>query len=174
MDQVGSLTLSDKAEVLFYLDIYQGKKFANIRKFIRSEKYTGPTKSGVKLNKDVFKKVQEALQDVPSSLSEAEEKELALISVSRIVSIRVSISYYQGKYGIDIREYYKTPNYKGPGKTGVRIPYEFLGQMRAFLEQMSVGLGISKEGNTVIPPKEVREECDNNPEGVPNDYRKFF
>ena len=48
MDIVGTVDLSKASEIIFFTDVYKGDEFANIRKFVKSEKYTGPTKSGIK------------------------------------------------------------------------------------------------------------------------------
>ena len=72
MKNIGTIKLTDSSEILFYVDTYQGNQYANIRKFIRSKKYTGPTKSGVMLKKDDLQSLIDCFQNY-SDIEDLEE-----------------------------------------------------------------------------------------------------
>lgn len=47
---ITSFEITKSTEVNFYYDYFSGRIWANIRKFVKSERYTGPTKDGVKFD----------------------------------------------------------------------------------------------------------------------------
>ncbi len=48
--EIGTISITKSTEISFYLDTYRGKRYANIRKFTRSDRYTGATPQGIKLS----------------------------------------------------------------------------------------------------------------------------
>ncbi|MHC4678329.1 MAG: PC4/YdbC family ssDNA-binding protein, partial [Planctomycetota bacterium] len=122
MNAVGAIRLSASSEVVFFLDTYKDKCSANIRKFITSEQYTGPTKSGIKLTKQQLEPLYKTLTDLSNDLETIQEGELLAIPLRQGCYISVRINYFNGAYGLDIRQYLSTEKYKGPSKKGIRIP----------------------------------------------------
>lgn len=51
-----------------------------------------------------------------------EDKEIGRIKKSESTEIVIKINEFEGKKGIDIREYVTTPKYIGWTKSGTRIP----------------------------------------------------
>ncbi|MCP3684410.1 MAG: hypothetical protein GY861_17160 [bacterium] len=47
--EFGRLQKSDKTEVVVKMTEYKGEKGIDIREFLSSERYTGPTKSGTRI-----------------------------------------------------------------------------------------------------------------------------
>jgi len=180
MNTIGTINLSEATEVIFYLDTYREKHFANIRKFIKSKKYTGPTKSGIKLNKKELQIIYEALRNLSPDLSILEECELCKIQIYNGKFISVRIKSFMGSYGIDIREYIETEKYNGPLKKGVRIPFSYLDNTVLYLEDMlkkidswseeSLFFHKKSEDNKIQPNEEGGKEV----EGVPDEYRDYY
>ena len=180
MDIVGTVDLSKASEIIFYTDVYKGDEFANIRKFVKSEKYTGPTKSGIKLNKEQLHTICGILARAPRNLEKTKDEELGKIKISENLFIWVGFTYFKGQYGLDIRQYLKTEKYTGPSKKGIRIPLDYIDATVGYCERMLALIGNSKQ-------QEVKAEKQENPsiqkvaidknkdvEGVPDEYQKYF
>jgi len=174
---IGAVPLSDSTEILFYLDTYKNKRYAKMRKFVKTNTYTGPTKSGLNLTPDNLKIIYESLKNISTEITNLEESELCRILISKFkgIFIFVRIAYYNGNYGIDIREYFEIQNEMQPTKKGVRIPFEYLSDTRSHLENMLKKISdpnIDKinfndsESNSSMSIKEI--------EGVPSEYASFF
>ena len=180
MDTIGTIGLSKYSEVIFYIDTYKGDEFANIRKFVKSKRYTGPTKSGVKLTKRQLEILCKALSKIPGDLEGASEGEFARIPVSENWFIWVGINYFNGEYGLDIRQYLQTEKYTGPSKKGVRLPLDYLGDTMGYCRKMLGVITNRKErGSATIIEQDANVEGSpegkrTSVEGVPDEYSRYF
>lgn len=180
MDMIGTIVLSKASEIIFYIDDYKGCEFANIRKFVKSTKYTGPTKSGVKLDKKQLEAICGILTQASVCLEDSKDVELGEVPLSESWFIRVGFTYFNGQYGLDIRQYLKTEKYTGPSKKGVRIPFDCFDATVSYCEQM---LEFIKNPQKKEMLSEKQEEAysqkseghkEKSVDGVPNDYQKYF
>lgn len=128
--------LSDSSELKFYVDEYKGYKYGSVRTFLKGEKYSGPTKSGVTLNGALLDGVIEALSKLPKEPDALEDKELARFPKKMGIELVVRITIYKDSTGIDLREWVEDQAYKGWSKKGVRIPYKELDKALSYLKEM--------------------------------------
>ena len=66
------------------------------------------------------------------------ETEVGKIEKNPQTDIVVKLSEYNGKLGVDIREYQKGAGYTGPTSKGIRIPAEKWKDMKAILDLVKV------------------------------------
>jgi TnpA family transposase len=75
---IGRLTKNPTTEVVIRIDDFGGKPGLTIREFVTSDRYTGFTKSGVRISSDDFKKFKEMINSINEkdleSTGEPEEK----------------------------------------------------------------------------------------------------
>jgi hypothetical protein len=89
--QIASLELSPTCEVLFYFEVRNGTKaHASIRKFAKSERYTGPTRSGIRFRPELLPQVIEAFETFQRHRETIENQELARIAKSTTSERRIS------------------------------------------------------------------------------------
>lgn len=175
-DSFGCIELTDSSEVIFFTDIFKGNKYANIRKFIKTQKYTGPTKQGIKLNGDQLQKIIDKLKTIPKEIHAIETQEVLSIPSYQNKHIKVNVDFYRGQYWIDFRVYYETEFFKGPTKKGVKIPFHYLMDTIRYLEEMNnhincVSIETKNDRQEVIPEESEEGE---KIEGVPDEYKKYF
>jgi hypothetical protein len=65
---IGRLTKNQDTEIVVRIDDFGGKIGVTIREFVKSERYTGFTKAGVRISTDNFK----AFKEMINSIDEAE------------------------------------------------------------------------------------------------------
>lgn len=185
MSEIGVIRLSPSSEVIFYIDMYKGERFANIRKFIRSERYTGPTKKGIKLTKQQLEPIIKALTKLSGDLDTIQEEELASIPISEDRHISIRINYFNGAYGLDIRHYISNKKYKGPLKKGIRIPLEHTKDVSAYCQKMLDKFEIPEAKDTLFgrqdeapkkktPKKKISSKKNKTIEGIPDEFQKYF
>lgn len=134
---VGSIPAAGNSEIRFYVSKYKGKLYGHIRKFVKTESYSGPTQSGVTMTKEAVDSVRQAV--APLDLKDAvTDRELTRLPRGPGLELVVRLSLYKEKPGIDFREWVTTPSYTGWSKKGVRIAYDHLPQIKDFLDKMGV------------------------------------
>lgn len=73
---IGKLKKNDTTDVIIRIDDFGGKKGLTIREFVTSDRYTGFTKSGVRIPASDFGKFKEMINSISEEdLKQAEEEE---------------------------------------------------------------------------------------------------
>jgi len=73
---IGKISKNDTTDIVIRLDDFADRKGVTIREFITSERYTGFTKSGVKIPVSDFKKFKEMINSITEEdLKEEPEEE---------------------------------------------------------------------------------------------------
>lgn len=67
-----------------------------------------------------------------------EDKEIGRIKKSESTEIIIRINEFEGKKGIDIREYVTTPKYTGWSKSGTRIPADKWEDFKKLINETNV------------------------------------
>ncbi len=133
---VGFLQVSPESEIHFSIDEFRGHRYASIRKFLKSETYSGPTHSGVTLNVPILEGVIEVLEKLPKQPETLADKELGRYAKRPGLELVARITIYKDNTGIDLREWQDDVAYKGWTKKGIRLPYEHLEKIVGFLKVM--------------------------------------
>ncbi len=141
METIGTIEMSKSIELKFYVEEFKEALYANIRKFITSEKYTGPTKKGIMLSHENLKEIIKKINTNIDSFKKSEEvKQQVKLDDERYINIAI-VTFKEKKY-FELREYLDTEKYSGPTKKGVTIgvdyfekTLEMLTKMDAFLEK---------------------------------------
>lgn len=68
---IGKIPKNDTADIVVRIDDFGGRRGLTIREFVRSDKYTGFTKSGVRIPAEEFLKFREMVNSI--SLEEMKE-----------------------------------------------------------------------------------------------------
>ncbi len=66
------------------------------------------------------------------------EQTIGQIEKNPSTDIVIRISEFQGRLGIDIREYQKSGSYTGPTNKGIRIPVEKWKDVKELLDKIEV------------------------------------
>ena len=74
---IGKIPKNDTTEIIIRIDDFGGEKGLTIREYVTSERYTGFTKSGVRIKRENFNKFKEMINSVKESDLEGAESEKA-------------------------------------------------------------------------------------------------
>jgi hypothetical protein len=72
---IGKISKNDTTDIVIRIDDFADRKGVTIREFITSERYTGFTKSGVKIPASDFKKFKEMINSITEEDMKEEPKE---------------------------------------------------------------------------------------------------
>ncbi|MBT3955196.1 MAG: hypothetical protein HN833_01310 [Elusimicrobiaceae bacterium] len=140
LKNIGSLTLEDNSEIRFSIDSYRGYKYASIRKYLKSDTYTGPTKSGITMTADIVKGIAAVIKELPDTTEEIQESELGKFAKRPGLSVIVRTSSFRGKKGLDIRQWQEDQAYKGWTKKGIRLPLDKVKEVKELFAQIDEAL----------------------------------
>ncbi|MDR1683892.1 MAG: transcriptional coactivator p15/PC4 family protein [Elusimicrobiota bacterium] len=137
LKEIGSLVLEDGNEIKFSVDSFKGHKYVSIRKYLKSDIYSGPTKAGITLSPEMVGKISAAIAALPDDFKGEEDLELGKYAKKQGLAIVLRISSYMGSKGIDLRQWQEDENYKGWTKKGIRLPIEKLGEVKKLFAEMT-------------------------------------
>lgn len=143
---VASFEVTKTSEVIIYYDFYGGKAWANIRKFLKSEKYTGPTGDGIKFEPELLPNVITALENAERQFDSLSDQEFLRVPKNKSRDFVIHASMFKGSVGIDFREWFKAKEGGGWAPQGIRFRAEYLPELIACLKKMA---------NTKIELKEL-------------------
>jgi hypothetical protein len=73
--EIGKINKNENTDIVLRIDDFGGKKGLTIREFVTSDRYTGFTKSGVRISPENFSKFKEMIDSVnEEDLKESEEE----------------------------------------------------------------------------------------------------
>ena len=72
---IGKISKNDTTDIIIRIDDFADRKGVTIREFVTSERYTGFTKSGVKIPASDFKKFKEMINSIDEEDLKEEAKE---------------------------------------------------------------------------------------------------
>ena len=81
-----------------------------------------------------------------------------------VTEIVVGIREYNGKVGVDIREYVTSDKYTGPTKKGLRIPAEHFDKFKEMINSVTSADLVASEPAESTPQESVAETPADNPE----------
>lgn len=174
---IAAFEITLTTEVIFYFDYYRGRIWANIRKFVKSERYTGPTKDGVKFDLKHLPSILKALEEADTMRDTMADDVFLRISKNRSVDLIVHASTFKGTIGIDIREKYRMPDgSEGWGK-GLRLGVEYLSDLIQALKLMnSTKPNLRELGPQACLDFGIKgdEKNESSVEGVPANLKEYF
>ena len=134
---VASFEVTKTSEVIIYYDFYSGKEWANIRKFLKSNKYTGPTGDGIKFEPELLPSVISALEDAGGQFDSLSDQEFLRAPKNKSRDLVIHASMYKGSVGIDFREWFKSKEGGGWAPQGIRVRAEYLPELIEGLKKMA-------------------------------------
>lgn len=162
-ERLGAIPLQGSSELVFSIGTWKGEPRAGVRKFITSNRYTGPTPSGLSLRGDVLAALVESLERVQSQLAAKSFGEQVRVSKSGQAQIVVSVvaaDVSDSLPSVDIREYVETAGYTGPTKKGVRFSWAILADVIALMRLQVQRLGANESRQPTLFPDEPPEWVD--------------
>jgi len=138
LHNIGSLISDDKTEeVKFSIDAYRGYRYASIRKYLKSDSYSGATRAGITMTPEIVKGVAAVLEKLPDDASKTEDIELGKFAKRPGMSVVARISSFKGARGLDLRQWQEDDIYTGWTKKGIRLPLNKMGEIKKLFKDMN-------------------------------------
>lgn len=137
LEVIGALPIDEGTEIKFSIDSYKGHKYVSVRKYLKSDTYSGPTKAGITLSPEMIGKISQAINALPANPADIEEKELGRYARRQGLNIVLRISSYMNVKGIDLRQYQEDDSYTGWTKKGIRLPIDKLPEIKEIFQKVA-------------------------------------
>ena len=128
--QIGSVKIDEGNEIKFSVDAYKQSRYLSVRKYLKSETYSGPTKAGITLTSEVVIKIAKALASLPDDPNNIPDGELGKYARRQGLAIVLRVSSFNTAKGIDIRQWQEDETYTGWTKKGIRLPLEQINEIK--------------------------------------------
>lgn len=141
---IGEIALQRSTKLVFSVSEWKGKTFANVRKFIATPTYEGPTKSGMVLSQMFLHEIITTLTNLEKTIPLQKENEFKRIPKTDTEHIRIVTLPSEDEDvlpAVDIREFVDSPTYSGPTKRGVRFRWNLLPDVIACLREQAKVMG---------------------------------
>jgi hypothetical protein len=159
---IARVVLNASSTLVFSRYDSRGKHFASIRKFVTTQRYDGPTKSGFVVSNKLLQELIGVLARLERTIPPKTEHEFQTIPKSASDRIRIATlpdEETDGLPSVDIREYVDTPTYQGPTKSGIRFLWNLLPDVLTCLrEQLKVLNEIELREPSLFKPEPIEQE----------------
>lgn len=159
-EEIGKITISDNAALVFSSGSWKGKSYAHVRKFIQTQRYDGPTKSGLSVDDEELADLLEALDRLRKEPPRADDYEFAKIQKYKDKDIVIRIIKPDDPMSlprVDIREFVSSPRYTGPTKKGIRFLWDKLSEVIGLLQVQSQLIAQADEKQPQLFPKHEKK-----------------
>lgn len=134
---IGEMVLNDREEIHFSIDAYRGYRYVSVRKYIKSEGFTGPTQEGVTLTPDIVRALVPRLLALPE-----DEKSVRLGKVGKFAKrpgmcIVVTVAEIGGLRGVELRQWEQD---KGFTQKEILLPLSRWAEIRNLFAQTLAAL----------------------------------
>jgi hypothetical protein len=153
--EIGSIKLGPTAKIVFGIGMWKGSRRGSFRTYLLSDRYSGPTKSGLSLDGTVLSHLLAVLKRLACTVPTGSETVFDNVGKTRGSDIRITILTPDEKSTLprlDIREFVETATYIGPTKKGVRFAWDKLHRFIELLEVLVHELGAVVEADPTLFP----------------------
>jgi hypothetical protein len=157
---IGEIALSGSSKLIFSVNEWKGRSFASVRKFVATQRYEGPTKSGLAMNKQLLHELTATLVTLERSLPPKEEHEFKRIPKGDTEYLKVATlpADDEGLPLVDVREFVDTHRYQGPTKRGFRFRWNLLAEVLACLREQDKIIGEYEKNEVTLFGPDTFEE----------------
>lgn len=116
---MGVLPLSAQEEIRFSIDAYRGYRYVSVRRHVKTDDFSGPTRDGITLSPDIVRALVPMLLALPE-----DDKQLKLGPVGKFakrpgICVVVGVAEFRGARGLEFRLWSQE---KGYSKNNLWLP----------------------------------------------------
>ena len=117
--EIGTLVLSSEEEVRFSIDAYRGYRYVSVRRYLRMDNFSGPTRDGVTFTPEMILTLVPVLKQLPTDFNQLQPGTVAKLAKRPGICIVITVAEFRGQLGLDLRQWEQD---KGATKKGIWLP----------------------------------------------------
>ena len=125
--ELGVLQVGEQEEIRFSIDAYRGYRYVSVRRYIKTDGFSGPTRDGVTLTPEIVRALVPMLMALPD-----DEKQLKLGTIGKFakrpgICVVATIREFRGARGLELRSWSQE---KGWSKNGIWLALTHWAEIR--------------------------------------------
>ena len=125
--ELGGLQLSEQEEVRFSIDAYRGYRYVSVRRYVKTDGFSGPTRDGVTLTPEIVRALVPKLLALPTDVKQLKLGTIGKFAKRPGICVVVTISEFRGSLGLELRNWSQE---KGWSKNGIWLALTYWTQTR--------------------------------------------
>lgn len=126
--EIGTLTLDEQQEIRFSIDAYRGYRYVSVRRYVRIEGFSGPTRDGVTFTPQMIRALVPVLKELPQDAKQLKLGPVAKLAKRPGICVVVSVAEFRAQRGLDLRQWEEEG--QGVSKKGIWLPLSQWEQIR--------------------------------------------
>lgn len=135
--EIGTLVLESGDEVRFSIDAYHGFRYVSVRRYLKTDTFTGATRDGVTLTPEIVHALVPRLINLPKNIRELKDGIIGKFAKRPGICIVASVATIKGRRVLDLRQWQED---SGWTKKGIWLPLEKLPEINDFFQKTLAAL----------------------------------
>lgn len=135
--EIGILTLREQEEIHFSIDVYRGYRYVSVRRYVREDNFSGPTKDGVTLTPEIVRAFVPRLLALPANAAEVKLGPVGKFAKRPGICIVATIVEIGTQRGLELRQWEQD---KGFARTGLLLPLTQWAEIRKLFQDTLAAL----------------------------------
>jgi hypothetical protein len=132
---VGQIELTASQTLKISISEWKGELAVDIRKYVETSSYTGPTAQGVRIGLRQFRQILNNLRENTSSANEKRVGVLGWTGKNFELDFVAQIIEYEGRLRLDLREQFTKNGVKLFSRKGIAVPLDKYNDFISLLEE---------------------------------------
>ncbi len=130
--EIGFFRSSEQDEIHFTVDAYRGFRYVSIRRYVKTEGFSGATRDGITLTPEIVRSLEPHIQALADDFSQIVPKQIGKFAKRPGICIVVSIGEFKGKKGLDFRQWQEDVGWT---KKGIWLPLDHLPEIKRLFKE---------------------------------------
>ncbi|MBQ8032517.1 MAG: hypothetical protein IJ266_00960 [Elusimicrobiaceae bacterium] len=128
---IGRLPLNAQEEVHFSIDAYRGYRYVSVRRHIKTDGFSGPTRDGVTLTPEIVRALVPMLLALPQDPKQVKLGQIGKFAKRPGICVVVGVAEFRGERGLEMRNWSQE---KGFSKNNIWLPLAKWAEIRELFQ----------------------------------------
>ena len=128
---IGEIVLKEDESIRFSLDAYHGYRYASVRRYLKTDGFTGATRDGVTMTPEIVQAMAPKILSLPDRIESIPDGMIGKFAKRAGICVVASVATFRGARGLDLRQWEEV---KGFTKKGIWIPLEKLPEIKKLFQ----------------------------------------
>ena len=129
---IGTIVLENGDEVRFSIDAYHGFRYVSVRRYLKTDTFTGATRDGVTLTPEIVHALVPRLVSLPADNRQLKDGVLGKFAKRPGICVVASVGTFKGRRGLDLRQWQEDVGWT---KKGIWLPLEKLPEVKDLFQK---------------------------------------
>lgn len=104
LHDIGTILLDENESIRFTIDAYHGYPYISVRRYIKTDVFTGATRDGITLTPEILRALEPRLSALPNDPKRFTDGIIGKFAKRPGICVVVGIGSFRGMRGLDLRQ----------------------------------------------------------------------